>query len=174
MRGIQAQYPFENYNLYKQYSQKDDRYYAILYPRDGIGRRKRITMSYARYLMCVKEQRILSKDETVDHIDEDRKNDSIDNLQILTIKQNQEKYAVNRVSKKMVVLKCPICEKIFEKPYNHCSLFIGSKRAKVSYCSRQCLYVATSRLNRNEITYEELSKDNVVKIYDKMFRKTDL
>ena len=173
MKGVRAQYPFEDYNLYKQYSHKDDRYYAILYPRDGIGQNKRLTMSYARYLMCVKEQRIIREDETVDHIDENRTNDSLDNLQILTIQQNQEKYATNRVTKKMVVLKCPICESIFEKPYNKCKLFVGRKRSQVAYCSRECLHIATSRINKSETTYEELSNGNVVKIYNKPFSTAD-
>ena len=53
---------------------------------------KRKSMSYARYLMCVKEGRILNKYEEVDHIDNDKTNDVIDNLQRLSPTENKLKY----------------------------------------------------------------------------------
>lgn len=49
-------------------------------------------MAYARYLMSVKLGRFLSKDETVDHIDENKLNDKIENLQILSREENFNKY----------------------------------------------------------------------------------
>ena len=49
--------------------------------------------AYARYLVAVKRGSYLSKDETVDHIDEDKTNDSIDNLQILSRRDNLKKHA---------------------------------------------------------------------------------
>ena len=48
----------------------------------------RICTSYARYLMSVAKGRRLDKTEQVDHIDEDKSNDTIENLQILTQKEN--------------------------------------------------------------------------------------
>lgn len=51
----------------------------------------RTTISYARYLMCVKLKYLLSSEFEVDHIDDDKTNDDIDNLQVLTPKQNKEK-----------------------------------------------------------------------------------
>ena len=50
------------------------------------------TMSYARYLMSVKLGRFLKPDEHVDHIDNDKTNDSIENLQLLSRKENTNKY----------------------------------------------------------------------------------
>lgn len=50
------------------------------------------TISYARYLMSVKLGRELRPDETVDHIDNNKLNDDINNLQILTWKENIDKY----------------------------------------------------------------------------------
>lgn len=55
----------------------------------------RSTTQYARYLMAVKIGRYLTKDETVDHIDEDKTNDTIDNLQIISLKDNITKH-INR------------------------------------------------------------------------------
>lgn len=51
----------------------------------------RSSTQYARYLKAVSIGRFLSDDETVDHIDEDKTNDDIDNLGILTRAENIEK-----------------------------------------------------------------------------------
>ena len=56
-----------------------------------VGPDKRLTTAYARYLMAVKLGRFLTKDETVDHIDNNHSNDSIDNLQILSLEDNIRK-----------------------------------------------------------------------------------
>lgn len=52
----------------------------------------RTTIAYARYLMSVKLGRILNDDETVDHIDNNKLNDDINNLQILSREDNIAKY----------------------------------------------------------------------------------
>ena len=51
----------------------------------------RTTVSYARYLMCVKLGYVLSNEFEVDHIDDDKTNDDINNLQVLTWQQNKLK-----------------------------------------------------------------------------------
>lgn len=56
------------------------------------GAKDRTTMALARYKMAVKLGRMLRDDEQVDHIDNDKTNDAIDNLQILTAEQNISKY----------------------------------------------------------------------------------
>lgn len=52
----------------------------------------RTTIALARYRMSVKLGRMLRDDEQVDHIDNDKTNDSIDNLQLLTPEANRAKY----------------------------------------------------------------------------------
>lgn len=64
--------------------------------------------------MSVNEKRILNKDEHVDHRDNNKMHDNINNLQILTLKENNIKAAKIK-GKKMVVLQCPLCKTIFEK-----------------------------------------------------------
>ena len=49
-------------------------------------------MAYARYLLSVKLGRFLTDDEQADHIDNDKTNDALDNLQLLTRAQNTAKY----------------------------------------------------------------------------------
>ena len=51
----------------------------------------RSVTQYARYLLAVKLGRFLTEDETVDHIDGDKTNNSIDNLQVLSMADNIRK-----------------------------------------------------------------------------------
>lgn len=62
-----------------------------------IGPEGRLTTAYARYLVAVKLGRFLEADETVDHIDENPSNDTIDNLQILSLRDNIQKAPHRRV-----------------------------------------------------------------------------
>ena len=68
---------------------KEGRRYVVLVRND----QTKSCTSYARFLMSVKLGRRLLKEEQVDHIDEDRSNDSIDNLQIMTQRNNISKNA---------------------------------------------------------------------------------
>ena len=111
---------------------KEGRKYAVLISIDD--RNKRTTVSYARYLMSVKLGRFLSKDEEVDHIDNNKTNDVIDNLQILSSKENKLKDRKNH-GRKYVLLKCPFCKKLFEIPKNVSYL---QKSNSFSACSRKC------------------------------------
>lgn len=91
MRLDRVDYPFsEEYAYAYVLTYKDNRRHVCLVDSTMT---KRKSISYARYLMCVKEGRILGPNEEVDHIDNDKTNDSIDNLQILTPEQNRAKYA---------------------------------------------------------------------------------
>ena len=51
----------------------------------------RTTVSYARYLMSVKLGYLVPDEYEVDHIDDDKTNDDINNLQLLTPEQNRLK-----------------------------------------------------------------------------------
>lgn len=88
---MQAEYPYDKYNLYIVHHKKENRNYAVLTPIYKNSELKRTTISYARYLMSVKLKRFLTVEETVDHIDNDRTNDSIENLQILSDKEDKKK-----------------------------------------------------------------------------------
>ena len=65
----------------------------------------RSSTQYARYLLAVSLGRYLTETEEVDHIDDDKTNDDISNLQVLCKKANIEK------SRPTVYLTghCPIC-----------------------------------------------------------------
>lgn len=64
-----------------------------------VGGAPRTTISYARYLMSVKLGRFLKDDEHVDHIDHDKTNDTLRNLQLINRAENIGKENKRRVGK---------------------------------------------------------------------------
>lgn len=154
-----AEYPYNDYDLYVVFHKKEGRYYAQLILSSN--RKIRTTLSYARYLMSVKEKRILRKEEKVDHIDNNKQNDSIENLQILSDKQNKDKYIKeSNMERKMVEFECPNCYKIFSKEY-HVS-HLGKPKGIFTSCSRKCCGTLRQRLQVGEIIN---FSNNIIKIY---------
>lgn len=148
---IDLQFPFNKDYIsgYKVFSQ--GRYNIIL--REKISK-KLTTTSFARYLMSVKLKRYLSENEHVDHINNKKTDDRIENLQILTQQQNNLKHAKEIVGgRKYLQVKCPVCNNVFDRPENQ---FLN-KRFIV--CNRTCLSIA--------LKYPELQQ----KIILKEFRK---
>lgn len=129
-----AKHPFEGYTLYIVYHKKEDRTMAQLVKSST----DRTTMSYARYLMCVHLGRILAKDEHVDHINDDKNDDRIENFQILTQEQNREKYAKAN-PRKMYELICPICQCMFYRDIHRLWQKVNP------CCSRKCGGLKASR-----------------------------
>ena len=91
----------------------------------------RSSVSYARYLMSIILKRYLTKEEHVDHIDNDKTNDILTNLQILTPKENNRKSFLK--GETLVNFICPICKKEFK-------LTARQSHKKEPCCSRQCGY----------------------------------
>lgn len=85
----------------------------------------RSSTQYARYLLAISLGRYLTGDETVDHIDGNRKNDNIDNLQILSKSENVRKSLKGiRVEKHGTLsmyryCKCDLC-RLAKKEYVKC------------------------------------------------------
>ncbi len=101
-----------------------------------------VTKSLARYQMSVKLGRILAKEETVDHIDGDKTNDQIGNLQILTMQENIRKSASGR---SMVTLICPHCYNPFTREVRQTHLVKGGTQ---TFCSRHCSAVYYRKLKK--------------------------
>ncbi len=125
----QAEHPFKGYKLYIVFHKKMKRRMACL-----VSKKNRTTISYARYLMSVHLGRKLKKTETVDHINEDKLNDSLENLQILSNADNIKKSAKGRA---MATLKCPVCSNFFTKEKRQTHLIKGGNP---TCCSRKCSY----------------------------------
>ena len=165
MKRIIAEYPYNEYYLYIVFHKKEGRRYANLIPIDKASGLKRKTISYARYLMSVKEKRILNKNEHVDHRDNNKMHDDINNLQILSLKENNVK-EIKRKGIKMVVLKCPYCSNVFEKPKRQTHL---QKGGTYTGCSRKCstTFGALLQHNSHDIKLLKALQDNVIKEYIK-------
>lgn len=89
---------------------KEPRRVATLRKGDGT----MISMSYARYLYTSYYKCDIDKCEHVDHINNDKMDDRIENLQLISGTYNRQK---DHKRKEMVILKCPVCNKefLFEK-----------------------------------------------------------
>lgn len=96
----------------------------------------RSSTQYARYLLSVKIGRFLTDAETVDHIDGDKTNDSIDNLQILSRTENNRK----TFKKKDVELICPVCGKHFIRTRTQLRGRLERASKNDVCCSRKCVY----------------------------------
>ena len=108
-----------------------------------VSKTKRRTILYSKYLMSVKMKRVLSRDEEVDHIDNDKENDDIENLEIVSRPENKKKYDSSR-SRMLVNLKCPACGKTFSKERRQTHLVKGGNPTN---CSKAC-GIMSMRINR--------------------------
>lgn len=145
--------PFDGYKVYGPYLHKRMNRKLIFLRKDD----KQTSISYARYLMCLKEERILEPWEEVDHIDNDCSNDNVSNLQILTSEENIAKYNASKESKGQTYLDliCDWCGKSFKRSSQRMN-----KHRDATCCSRSCggkQSHVTKKLNGNckvnEITH---------------------
>lgn len=97
----------------------------------------RTSMSYARYLFSVKLGRKLLPQEHVDHIDNNKLNDIVDNLQLLTPAENNRKERLLKgITRSHTLITCPVCNKEVLKRTNQVKIKI--KAGQKPCCSRKC------------------------------------
>ena len=94
----------------------------------------RTSTQYARYLLAVSLGRFLTEEEQVDHIDGDKTNNSIDNLQILSKRDNILKS--NKLSD--VEMTCPVCKINFTKTRSELRGKLEKAFNNDVCCSRTC------------------------------------
>lgn len=128
---MQTEYPFEEYDAYLNHHKKMDRMQVCLVHKIS---KKRKTILYSKYRMSVFLKRILNSDEEVDHIDGNKRNDSIENLQILSRKENLQK-SNPPTGRSMVTLICPFCEKEFTREKRQTHICKGGYK---TFCSVKC------------------------------------
>ena len=129
--SINLKYPY-NEKWRKGYLNinKDGRQTLTLYNND----KNRSSTQYARYLLAVKLGRFLTKNEQADHKDEDKTNDNINNLQILTKLEHIKKTRIKLKLKIFCI--CPICNATFKSTKQR----LGKKTPTTKCCSRICGY----------------------------------
>ena len=99
----------------------------------------RTTTSYARYLMSVKIGQFIPEGYEVDHRDDDRTNDVIDNLQIVTAEYNRLKEHYRYVTNEQAHygLYCAYCHIPFLLTEREVKARLA-KKVELAFCSRQC------------------------------------
>jgi len=136
---IETEPPFKNWKVLGPYaSNNGTRRLVHLVRPDG----SKIGISYARFLVCKREGRLLTKCEVVDHIDENPLNDSLDNLQILSYRENILK---SRPARQILTLNCPECAETFEREKRQLNT---QKGGQFNFCSLSC--AAIFRRNRRK------------------------
>lgn len=120
--------------VYGPYRRKDGRSHVVI--RDS---GKTTSKSYPKYLMEQQLGRELMADEHVDHINDDFTDDRIENLQILTPKENNAKARKFHDSEeKILEYVCPVCYKSFgqlERVVRRNQEVLGYSGP---YCSKEC------------------------------------
>lgn len=132
---IDLQYPFsKDYKAGYLNINKEPRRVVLLVKKDGT----KTSTSYARYLMACYLRRYLKKSECVDHKDDNPLNDTIDNLQILSYKQNNIKKNIrhNIFAAADIVMICPVCNNEFSRPSRNAKHKL--EKGKKPCCSRKC------------------------------------
>lgn len=139
---INLQYPYKaDFKAGYCYKNSEPRRVVGLIDFNG----SRTSTSYARYLMSCHLERYLKEDEHVDHINDDKLDDRIENLQILSPEENARKSA----TRSMVEMICPVCGNKFTKEYRQTNMGKGLDR-NYQACSRSCGGKA-SHINPNKL-----------------------
>lgn len=107
---------------------------VILYNQSN----QRSSVSYARYLMSVHLKRYLTRDEIVDHVNNNPMDDCISNYQLLSSSENIKKglKALNK-SQLFCDFICGSCGAPFSKVRKQTHLAKAGK-VKSTYCSKIC------------------------------------
>lgn len=99
------------------------------------------TISYARYLMEQHLGRKLNDDEVVHHIDHDKTNDAIENLEVVNSTEHRKHH--NPLKYKDTIEQCYVCGKSFTfTAKQHCNKYRERNRKPNTidkyFCSRKC------------------------------------
>ncbi len=132
---IQLKYPYNiDYKAGYLNTNKEPRRVVLLVRNNGT----KTSTSYARYLMSCHLKRYLLPTEHVDHIDNNKLNDIVENLQILSQAENNKKCLIanNIRLADPILITCPVCNKKIYKPARNVKYKI--KQGKKPCCSRKC------------------------------------
>ena len=103
-------YKEKGFNVVYINTNKEPRRVATLRKENG----EMISMSYAKYLYTSHFKTEIAKGDEIDHINGNKMDDRIENLQIISGTYNRQK---DHKHKEMIILICPVCGKefLFEK-----------------------------------------------------------
>lgn len=94
--------------------------------------------------------RLLDKNEIVHHINHDKKDNRVENLQIMINVEHNRKHGLEQ-GRKFCLVKCPNCKKEWEHPYNNTHLV---KKGIFTSCSTKCRGKFSALIQYQGITHE--------------------
>lgn len=117
---------------YMRTSKVDGRSRIDLYNSD----KDRTTITYAKYIMTIALNRFIDNNkEEVDHIDGNKTNDLLSNLQVITKIEHIEKTRIEKSGKTYFTCVCANCKISFQREARQMH-----KNSVNSFCSRKCKY----------------------------------
>ena len=138
LKRIRAEYPYDDYWLYVVWHKKEGRWQANLVKISDTS--ERTTLSFARYVMSVKLGRLLdTATEHVDHINNNKSDDRIENLQILSPEENKKKQQdyYKSLNPDKMEINCSFCGDVFKILIKNHRYHTKQGRTKFN-CSRKC------------------------------------
>jgi len=143
------------------YKRKNDGRWTINIIKDD-GRKT--SMSYPKYLIEQNLGRKLLHDETVDHIDRDVDNNSLENLRVI---ERAEHAKMDAIRVKSLFFECPYCGVTFERLGGKIKDTFHARRQGKSgpFCSRRCAgkygaAVQNDRMKKLDVDVDQFVKDN--------------
>lgn len=126
--------PYEDCKIRGPYLRKDGRLHLVIFDTNN----RKTTLSYPKYLMEIKLNRYLNKDETVHHKDKNPLNNNIENLEILLRSDHTRKHSLKYINNIEVI--CTYCgKKIILTPKQQRSRMQNRNRNKGGiFCNKSC------------------------------------
>lgn len=113
-------------------------------------------------------KRILDSNEVVHHKDGNKKNNVIENLEVLSDSLHRREHS-KAIGRKCCIVKCPNCDLLFEKLQNKTHL---SKSGRFTTCSMRCrgLFSRAIQLRGNTHEVEMAISVNILLEYRRFFK----
>lgn len=144
---------------------KGDYYYCIV--REHPNRTKNDYVLLHRVVMENHLGRLLNTNEVVHHKNENKKDNRIENLEVLTVSEHS-RHHMSGIRRTLLQLRCPECKTIFikEKRQTH----VGKKQGKFTCCSKTCRgkFSRKIQLNRETDKVEDAISGNILREFNSL------
>ena len=150
----------------KKLISKGDYIYAVV-PEHPKATKIEKYVLFHRIIMENYLKRMLEDDEIVHHLNGNRCDNRLSNLELL---RNVDHVRMHQLQKgrKYVLLKCPECNKLFELPHGH-SYLCKSSKYKCNFCSPHCRGVFFRKMQLHGMTSE--MQKQIDECFQKEYRK---
>ncbi len=150
------------YRLAYLHTNNENRRMLVVVDYEG----KHTSMAYAKYLYGVwlwkTKGKLIPEGLEVDHINDDKTDDRIENLQLITGTENRIKQ-VTTIGRKLVLFQCPICCKYFFR-HNYRTESIANNTTISFCCKEHCSSFLTIRNMFNQEQLKYIKKQNQILI----------